>query len=365
MSSLQQTQRGLSLIELMISITIGLIVSSALGYIYLGARQTYKNQDALARVQENGRYATELLSRELRNVGFVGCAGLTGSMTVPTSAAAGCQLSTSNTTCNSLNTPSSYNVNYGEQIQGFNAAGTEWNPALDASLAGMSIIAGNDVLTIRTAENTTYEVIAHPGGNPPGSSDIKLNTTSGLSSDEIVMVSDCSYSAVFQITNINAGNNVVHNTGGSSLPGNFSKGLGKTFVGGTLFKISTKSFFIRNGAGNLPSLWIYNHNQAAGGNNPQELVEGVESMQILYGVDTDGDRDIDQYTTADAVANWSQVRSVRVRLLMVSPDNGVTDQAQSYLWDSDGDGDLETVTAADRRLRYVFSTTVGLRNRLP
>lgn len=358
-------QRGLSLIELLISITIGLIIITALGYLYIGSRQSFRNNNALARVQENGRYAMEILGREIRQVGYAGCVGMNGTMTTPATANSGCQLSTSDTTCNTLNNPSAYAVNFGQPVQGFNANSTNWSPTLDASLSGLSIRAGTDVLTVRTVDSSDIEVIAHPGGTPPGSSDLKLSTTQGLSENDILMVSDCTYSAVFQITNINTGSNVVHNTGGTTSPGNFSKGLGKEFVGGSVYKISSKTYFIRNGAGNVPSLWVFNHNQAAGGNNPQELVEGVENMQILYGVDTNGDKAIDQYVTANNVTSWSQVQSIRIRLLMVSPDDAVVDQAQTYLYDTNNDGALESVTATDRRLRYVFSSTLGVRNRLP
>ena len=50
-------------------------------------------------------------------------------------------------------------------------------------------------------------------------------------------------------------------------------------------------------------------------------MEGVESMEILYGVDTDGDDAANYYVTADAVADWAQVVSVRVSLLVATIDN--------------------------------------------
>ena len=48
------------------------------------------------------------------------------------------------------------------------------------------------------------------------------------------------------------------------------------------------------------------------GNN--ELVEGVENMDIVYGIDNDGDTQVDQYSDASAVANWDDVVSVKVSL---------------------------------------------------
>jgi type IV pilus assembly protein PilW len=93
-------------------------------------------------------------------------------------------------------------------------------------------------------------------------------------------------------------------------------------------------------------------------------------MQILYGVDTTADGAVDSYSTADAVANWSQVLGVRISLLMVSrqDEQGITTKSQTYTLDMNGDGDVadtgETVTPTDRLLRKVFTTTIAVKNRL-
>ena len=47
-----------------------------------------------------------------------------------------------------------------------------------------------------------------------------------------------------------------------------------------------------------------------------ELLRGVESMQVLYGEDTDGDFDVDAYRTANAVADMGGVRALRIALLL-------------------------------------------------
>jgi type IV pilus assembly protein PilW len=95
------------------------------------------------------------------------------------------------------------------------------------------------------------------------------------------------------------------------------------------------------------------------------LVEDVEDIDIVYGVDTDGDGVVDVYRRADAVADWNQVVSARISLLVVGPENNVTTNAQTYAFrDTDGDGLPDTQTAPDRRLRQVFSTTISLRNRV-
>lgn len=62
-------QTGLSLIELMVAITLGLMITTSLGYILVGSRSTYRTQDASARVQDTGRFALEFIGRQIRSAG--------------------------------------------------------------------------------------------------------------------------------------------------------------------------------------------------------------------------------------------------------------------------------------------------------
>lgn len=108
--------------------------------------------------------------------------------------------------------------------------------------------------------------------------------------------------------------------------------------------------------------------QRQGDATPQELVEGVESMQVLYGVCADANNDgiIDtpppNYVNTAGVANWNLVCSVRIHLLLVSLENNVVTQQQAVRFPAD------TNTAwpvNDLCLRQAFSTTVAIRNRMP
>lgn len=62
-------QTGLSLIELMVAMTLGLMITTTLGYILMGSRSTYRTQDASARVQDTGRFALEFIGRQIRMAG--------------------------------------------------------------------------------------------------------------------------------------------------------------------------------------------------------------------------------------------------------------------------------------------------------
>jgi type IV pilus assembly protein PilW len=337
-------QQGLTLVELMVSVTLGLLITLAIGYLYTGSRQTYRMNDNVARMQENGRHAMEMISRDLRMAGYWGCAGMTIASPI-----------------NTLNDNTAYAYKFGTPVEGHEATGTDtWAPAKDASITG--VVSGTDILTVRGVYGNAVTVTSHPGGTPPGSADLKVSAGSGLVEGDILLVSDCSNAAVFQVTNINTSSgfdNVVHNTG-TGTPGNATKALGKEYVGGEIQRIATFTYYIRLNAAGRPALYRLSRGTA------EELVENVENMQLTYGVDTDGDRTVDEYRTANNVANWNTVRSVRVRLLLVSPDDNLVSPPQTYRYlDTDGDGIPDPVTATDNRLRYVFTGTVGIRNLLP
>ena len=95
---------------------------------------------------------------------------------------------------------------------------------------------------------------------------------------------------------------------------------------------------------------------------PEELAEGVENMQILYGEDTNADGLADRYVTADN-ANFKNVVSVRLGLLVdTTTDVASRDDTQSY---TIADTTLAAGTghAVDKRLRFPITTTIKLRNR--
>lgn len=92
----------------------------------------------------------------------------------------------------------------------------------------------------------------------------------------------------------------------------------------------------------------------------QPLMNNVEAIQFVYGEDTDSDRYPDVYRNAATVEDWAQVRSVVVRLRMVSDNDNLAETPQAYL-----DFSGNSVVPTDRRLRRNVSTTVALRNVLP
>jgi type IV pilus assembly protein PilW len=128
------------------------------------------------------------------------------------------------------------------------------------------------------------------------------------------------------------------------------------------------AFFIGvSQSGNTRSLYQFRL-QVTGGTTAamvaQELIEGVQDLRILYGEDTSNppNRRTDQYVTADAVSNWNNVVSVRIHLLLASVQDNIVQTPMTVVFPPDTGNNF---TAGDRRLYQAFSTTVGIRNRLP
>src|SRR5690606_21595132 len=102
----------------------------------------------------------------------------------------------------------------------------------------------------------------------------------------------------------------------------------------------------------------------------EELVDGVRDFQVFFGIDATGDRVADQYVPASAGWTPNQAVAVRVTLLLMSAEDNVTGEPRRFVYDGGEVYDLsedeyEIDGRADRHMYQVFTTTVGLRNRLP
>jgi len=59
-------QSGMTLVELMVGLMLGIFVATAAGQLFVGSKRSYNLNEAMARVQENGRFAMSFLSYDAR-----------------------------------------------------------------------------------------------------------------------------------------------------------------------------------------------------------------------------------------------------------------------------------------------------------
>ena len=318
---------GISLVELMVAIAVGSLLSLGLIDVLINSNQAYRIQNALMRVQEEGQFATEILIKDIRDTDFWGCIN---------------NLDEINNHLNPLGS------GYTEALMGYTTA-LEGQQAV----SGGNLINGSDTITIRAAENIGSGTQVQPPYGPSNASDINVPNGSDVRAGDIVLVSDCLQGDIFQVTNANAQSTgaLAHEAGIAS-PGNTTSALSKVYFGDAfVFLPYTRTYSIRTNNEGNPGLYVTD------ADGTQELVEGVENMLILYGEDLNNNGSADRYVREDSVADMNDVVSVRINLVVASLENNVTGQVTPYVFNG------QTITPNDRRLRRVYTRTIVLRNR--
>ena len=232
-------QTGLSLVELMVALSLGLLLVVTISYVLSGSLQIFRIQGESGRIQESGRFLMDTLGRQISQAGYA-----------------------------------AISTDYSDAKLGF---------------AGTPISGEHDLVATRTTERKI------------GSDYLALSFDADV---------DCQ---------------------------------GNAAASGTV-----QNEFYLNANEELVC--------ASGGGAPEVLADGVETFQVLYGIDADGDFSIERYLAQPT--DWSQVRTVRVCVVVRAASRGTSPAAQQY---QDCSG--VTQTAPDSRLRRVLSATFQLRNR--
>ena len=312
-----RTQAGFSLIELMVALLLGLLLMSGIIAVYLESKRGFVQDEAIARVQENGRYALRLLSREIAMAGFFG--GVTELDAVSSPAIGDCQTWLLN--------PDEVIEVYDDADGGETAA---FNDCFGAAIDGV----GTDILAVRRASDAP---LIHEGEWEDGFSSLTSgryylhNESSGLGTAEIAVDTDINTSAL-------------------TSPGSTAD-LWAYY--GRIYYIGTE-----NGVPSLCMRSVENTAQTC-------LVNGVESLQVELGVDTDGDGIPDEFVSdrvADApgAVDADTVLSMRLHLLVRSLAPVRTNAAESRTWNLGS----QTLTTNDQFYRRAFTTTVPRNNQV-
>lgn len=313
-SSPRGNAHGLTLVELMVSLVIGLILMIAIVSAYVGSSGASRMAEAQGRMNEDGQAALNILVQQLRMAG---------------------------------NNPKQPNY----------TSGAPRNPVYDATTY---IIRGCDgtFSDVTTAASIPALTCAAGGGTARDSVAISYEadryntvpTTAGLPTD-------CLGQA---LPAINANVLVWDGASAVSTPVTYYIADSRFYVGTTAVVKS-------------PSLYC----KGNGGVNPQPLVENIEDLQFTYGtalatatstlavsgyLDASGVlTDANLAALPDDPSRWSKVMTVRICVLVRSEQPVVSDASSAQYIKCDGT--LET-SPADLRLRRTYSTTVVLRNRV-
>ena len=327
--------QGFSLIELLVSMTIGLIIVAAAGSAYLGASSAGKVADAQSRMNEDAQAALNILTQHLRMAG---------------------------------NNP----------IQGGRAAAFRNNPIFDPTyVGGTSTAYPSMAYTVSPTTYTTsnFSIVGCDGkfSNLTTTTLADLACAGGTTTlpDSIAV----SYEADRYNTVPTAAGLPTDCIGQTlnTVTATFSSPAGTQ---GT-FTVADSRFYIGTSTGIVsPSLYCKGNGGTALPTTAQPLVENIEDMQFTYGTvsttNTSTTATVAGYLPAEQVVNetnlallpladrWGKVLSVRICILVRSETFSAPDAASARYDDCQG---ARNVAAPDLRLRRAYSTTVVLRNR--
>ncbi|MDE1462554.1 PilW family protein [Spartinivicinus poritis] len=355
---------GFTIVEMMISLVLGALLLGGIISLFTNNQQTYRIIQGTANLQDNARFAIDVISEDIRMSGYYGCLSNSAAPVYNPSL---------------LNTGSNIDFlfqNLSLGLEAFEATNvTTWQPALPALLT-VDLPAlnrpppqgGTDVVAIKRviSNGVTLNSLNDP------TKTMQVEGTGSFAQNDAAIISDCEKATLFQVTAANdsgTNQNIEYKTTGAT-PGNINAPIstGASYVASSssVYQFASAVYYIapawdttnnqavtNNRGDQVLSLWRIQGINTAGQPVPEELLRGVENLQVVYGVDSnpappnEGDNTIDQYLNAnqvDAIANgFERVITARIDLTVNSIDS--------------------IGTQNDGVLRRTFSHTVKLRNR--
>lgn len=313
---------GLTLVELMISLVLGLMVMGGAVSIFLSSKETFKLEEDLARLQEDFRYIAYRLTKDLSLVGYTGCA-------LPYQ--------------------------------------TDKSPTVTSRLSGASgdrdVVTGSDGGTTSSPDSLTFsyakpgtgtKVIIGEGLRPDSPVHISTNTViykalqDNLAMDAEsraplpLMIGNCDGSDIFVVTGIDE-----HDETGATSPavGEAALRHEKNIMVGGLSN-AEDVFNVAYGDHTLSEARIYFTEDVTyeicaggrglcvtrGGGEPEMLIPDVTDFQVKYGVDSasTGDGNADHYVDWSSGIISSDITSIKVTLTMVLNQVAGNDVTKTY-----------------------------------
>lgn len=374
--------RGLTLVELMVAVVIASFLIFGLLQVFTASKASYQTAEGLARVQENARFALDFLQRDIRMAGHFGC--------VNDQAHWVREEGDPVRHFGSVTSGGGGALDFSVSIEGYEAANT--GPANTLTLGGTwavptgiptlspTPVGGSDVLVLRylLPEGVPATSIAAAGSNETiafPSVRAGILTSGGVAAPTLFGVADCTHADIFPGT-FNAAGTVT--TSSAAAPGLAGRYTAQPTSVTMLYRAESIVYYVGNNTAGEPSL--YRARAGSGGTyTSEELVEGIENLQLLFGQDTRAtlsaaDPPIGNITVYGTAANvrtngstnipnaWRRVGLVQVGLLARSPGGASApnpDTNYRVLGTQ-----FQPSTAGDGRYRASYEATIALRNRL-
>ncbi len=325
-----KSQQGMSLIELMIALLIGLLLSAAIITIYISNKKTFWDTEAAASLQENSRFAMKLIANDLRLAGFYG--GVDHKVIdKPTDFA-------STKSCKRATVQTEFE--YERPIWVAEGGGDPDPLKLGQEEVGLpTCLTGNDIKGFAGAVGSDVLFVKHVAP-------VQHEDTDNTDSKKTYIVAALDSAGHFV------------GTDNKTTIQNIAKSAGK-YPDGEIWEYNSYAYFISRPTGVVfPQLKRLKMGSTAW--SVETVAEGIEDIYFEFGIDKPdasgkGDGKVDAYVTS--VVDWKNVIAVKIYLLAQATrsDNSFND-SKTYKY---GDRDY---TPADRYHRKLFETTVTLFN---
>ena len=339
-----RSQLGVTLIELMIALVIGLLATGAMLKVYVDSSQLYRFNESLARIQENGRLGLEFIRREARMTGFWGC-------------------------YNGTTHPAD---SYQKRLVG-TPAGTDLELSSEnIGIGGMTINPSFGPMGFHPTDYIQFQGATGRAATLTSdmeavNSSITIDDIQNFKPGDALLITDCETAEIFGLSAISGSTSTPTLEYFSGIGVDNSDELSKAYAAGSkIYRVTKTTFCIAKDTdlGKSSLRRLVNGRPRDCAIEGDELVDGIEDMQILVGEDTDADS---EGVGGDGIANryfyvsddqsLTRLVSLRISLLAVSPENNITTTPAPYFFNG------QEVTPSDRYLRKVFTTTIAIRNK--
>jgi type IV pilus assembly protein PilW len=312
-----RSAHGFSYVELLISLALSAVLLTGIMQLYISTKTTYLRHEQQFNLQRNGWHALQLISDDIRQTGSLAMAvqpELTTLVDGAVAPAANCQRDQS------------------------------WARMIDQPLLGLDDTREGYETCIGYRHYADSDIVTLRYGRPVNFSTVRQ---------------DANRQRLF-VAMSTGGTRITNGAGAARINADdiayFQELVSHSyFVGPATHALDTHQ--CRTPATSLMSLYRLRLNQR-GLPQREELVQGVEQLQVLFGSDTDGDGSVNQYQSADSVTDWQRVTSIRLWILVRSACSrpGHRDIKRYAMGN-------KIFSPNDGFQRQLFTTTVAIRSR--
>ncbi len=253
-------QQGLTLIELMLAMLIGMFLMVGTLTVFQQSRSNFRVADSFARLQENARFAFDVMDPDVRLSSFWGRNGQPGLIDAnfPAAVVVACDTADNSAAMNPPTTYTAWSLNFMSSVQ-----------AVDESSGYGHNVMGIPCAPVRAAQpQSDALVVRHASGQ-----------TAPATANVIQVQSDMTRAQVFNNGAVPPGYDPLAQT----------------------HNVISNVYYVDTGSDlnpNVPSLRVKTL-VPGGAHRDQEIIAGVENLQVQFGLDTDGDARVDRYVDPD------------------------------------------------------------------